>query len=112
MRRIVDRFYDLMDADPAYAELCAIHAPDLAPMRHSLAGFLTAWTGGPRYWFEENPGKCMMSAHSGIRMTGQSAAQWAEAMQRAVADIAPEDAEIADLLAARLGQMAKAMGGA
>lgn len=112
IRRIVDRFYDLMEADPAYAELRSLHAADLAPMRHSLAGFLTAWTGGPRHWFEENPGKCMMSAHSGIRMTARSATQWAEAMERAVADTATQDAEIAELFAARLGQMAKAMGGA
>jgi hemoglobin len=112
IRKIVHRFYDLMDADPAYAELRAIHAPDLAPMRHSLAGFLTAWTGGPRHWFEENPGKCMMSAHSGISMNARSAAQWAEAMQRAVADTSPQDAEIAQLFASRLAQMARAMGGA
>ena len=74
IRRIVDRFYDLMDQDPAYAELRALHAPDLGPMRHSLSGFLNAWAGGPRDWFEENPGKCMMSAHKGIAIAPATAA--------------------------------------
>ena len=42
IQRIVERFYDLMEQDPAYAELRALHAPDLSPMRRSLALFLAA----------------------------------------------------------------------
>ena len=53
LRAIVNRFYDLMDEDPAYAGLRAMHAEDLAPMRQSLTGFLTGWSGGPRDWFAE-----------------------------------------------------------
>ncbi len=63
MQAIVDRFYDLMDNDPAYAELRAMHAPDLTRMRGELARFLAGWAGGPRDWFEDNPGRCMMSVH-------------------------------------------------
>ncbi len=84
--RIVDRFYDLMESDPAYAELRAMHQPDLTPMRRSLTGFLGAWFGGPRQWFVENPGKCMMSMHRGIAITASSAEQWTGAMARALAD--------------------------
>ena len=109
LQRIVDRFYDLMDSDPSYTALRAMHAPDLAPMRRSLAGFLVAWCGGPRDWFEENPGKCMMSAHSGFVIGPDTADQWAEAMLRAVVEIAPADSEIAHLFAGRLGQIARAM---
>ena len=36
MQAVCARFYDLMDSDPAYAELRAMHAADLAPMRNSL----------------------------------------------------------------------------
>mgnify|MGYP002130895865 CR=1 FL=1 len=61
MQAITERFYDLMDRDPAYAELRAIHAADLAPMRAALPRFLAGWAGGPRDWFEANPGKCMVS---------------------------------------------------
>ena len=110
IRRIVDRFYDLMDQDPAYAELRALHAPDLGPMRHSLSGFLNAWAGGPRDWFEENPGKCMMSAHKGIAIAPATAAQWAEAMNRAIADCGPENRELGTEMADMLSRMARAMG--
>ena len=109
LQAITDRFYDLMDTDPAYAELRAMHAADLGPMRRSLALFLAAWTGGPRDWFEENPGRCMMSAHRPYKITPAVAGQWADAMQRAIADVAPPDAELAKAMAGVLGDMALGM---
>jgi len=106
---ITDRFYDLMDSDPAYARLRAMHAPDLTYMRRSLAGFLAGWSGGPRDWWVANPGKCMMSAHRDFSIDGEVAAQWADAMKRAIADVAPADGEIADALGDVLARMANGM---
>ena len=40
VRTLVDRFYDLMEQEPAYAELRAIHADDLTDMRAQLPLFL------------------------------------------------------------------------
>ena len=110
VRRVVDRFYDLMDADAEYAELRLLHAPDLSPMRDSLTGFLTAWLGGPRDWFDERPGRCMMSAHRGVAITEASARQWADAMSRAVLDRV-EERELAQKLAQALSSMALSMSG-
>lgn len=86
VRRFVDRFYDLMDSDPAYAGLRALHATDLGPMRASLSDFLIAWLGGPRRWFDERPGTCIMSAHSNFAIGRDVAGQWTHAMSRALAD--------------------------
>lgn len=110
VRSVVDRFYDLMDADADYVELRSLHAADLAPMRASLTGFLTAWLGGPRDWFDERPGRCMMSAHRGVAITETSARQWADAMNRAVLDRV-EDREFAQNLAQALASMALSMAG-
>jgi hemoglobin len=109
LRRITDRFYDLMEQDPAYAALRAMHAADLAPMRESLPGFLAGWAGGPREWFDANPGKCMMSMHKPFAITRKTAGQWADCMTRAIADTAPEDTEIATALTDVLAQMARGM---
>jgi hemoglobin len=109
MQAITDRFYDLMEQDPAYAELRAIHAGDLSVMRQSLPLFLAGWAGGPRDWFEANPGKCMMSAHGGIAITRDTAGQWAEAMTRAIATSEVADREIAQAMADVLARMAKGM---
>ncbi|HEX7752275.1 MAG TPA: group II truncated hemoglobin [Novosphingobium sp.] len=108
VRRVVDRFYDLMDADADYAELRSLHAQDLAPMRDSLTGFLTAWLGGPRDWFDERPGRCMMSAHKGVAITEASARQWADAMSRAVLD-SVEEGDLVEKLAQALSGMALSM---
>ena len=109
MRAITDRFYDLMDQDPAYAELRAIHAADLTEMRAQLPLFLAGWAGGPRDWFEANPGKCMMSAHGGIPITRATAGQWTEAMTRAIAEVEVADREIADAMTDVLSRMARGM---
>jgi hemoglobin len=109
LRAITDRFYDLMDQDPAFAELRAMHAADLTFMRQSLPQFLMGWAGGPRDWFEANPGKCMMSAHSGFAIDRQTAGQWCEAMRRAIAETEVADRAIGDAMADVLERMARGM---
>jgi len=104
---IANRFYDLMEADPAYADLRSMHARDLGPMRESLAGFLIGWSGGPRDWFAS--GKCMMSLHRGLPIARATADQWAAAMRRAIADVAPADKVMADALAGALEEIAGSM---
>ncbi len=109
-RAICERFYDLMDGDPAYAQLRALHAADLAPMRASLPLFLAGWAGGPRDWFEANPGRCMMSVHKPFTITKAVAGQWAEAMRRAIADVAPQPADMAEAMSKVLCDLASRMG--
>ena len=109
LQEICERFYDLMEQEPAYAELRAMHAADLGFMREALPQFLAGWAGGPRDWFEANPGKCMMSMHAPFPIGRQTASQWAEAMTRAIADTKVADREIADAMADVLSRMAKGM---
>ena len=109
MRRITERFYDLMETESGYAALRARHAPDLTAMRASLPLFLAGWAGGPRDWWNANPGKCMMSMHAPFTIDTITARQWAEAMRRAIADARPPDQQIAAALAGVLEQMALGM---
>jgi hemoglobin len=108
VQALVDRFYDLMDEDPGFADLRAMHAADLTPMRRSLAGFLTAWLGGPRDWFAEHPGKCMMSVHGGLAIDQDVACQWVDAMRLAIAEKVG-DPDLACRMADALEGMAMAM---
>jgi hemoglobin len=107
IRAIVDRFYDLMETDPAYAGLRALHAPDLGPMRSSLADFLTAWSGGPRDWFEKRPGACVMSAHRNIAIDVSTRDLWVHAMGRAIDEHL--EPQLAASMIEALGRMATAM---
>ncbi|MFC6620582.1 group II truncated hemoglobin [Novosphingobium panipatense] len=106
---ICNRFYDLMEQDPAYAELRAMHAPDLDPIRRSFPKFLAGWAGGPRDWFDSNPGRCMVSLHKPFVINPAVAAQWAEAMQRAIADVAPQPAAMATAMGEALATLARGM---
>jgi Truncated hemoglobins len=110
VRALVERFYDLMEQDPRFAQLRAIHAPDLTPMRDSLTGFLTAWLGGPRDWFTQHPGTCIMSAHRQIGFGAVETRQWTQAMAQALADTGVNEA-LADKMNAAFSRMGQAMQG-
>lgn len=108
VRKIVDRFYDLMDEEPAYGRLRAMHATDLTPMRSSLSGFLNAWLGGPRDWFAEHPGVCVMSAHARLDVDAETAEQWVDAMRRAIYESTVE-ADLGARMSEALTSMARGM---
>ena len=52
VRVLVDRFYDLMDLEPAYAGIRALHPPTLEGSRDKLHWFLCGWLGGPNLYIE------------------------------------------------------------
>ncbi len=47
VRALVDRFYDLMDLEPAFAGIRALHPATLEGSRDKLHWFLCGWLGGP-----------------------------------------------------------------
>ena len=107
---LVQRFYDLMESNPAYAELRSIHADDLTEIRESLTDFLVAWMGGPRDWFDRKPGACIMSAHAAMRGIDETTArQWMGCMRDAAADLAAQDPQLAESMLASMQSMGKTM---
>jgi hemoglobin len=47
VRKLVDRFYDLMDTLPEAQGIRALHPESLAGSREKLFMFLSGWLGGP-----------------------------------------------------------------
>jgi hemoglobin len=85
VRRLVDAFYDRMQASPAYARLRAMHAADLSPMRERLADWLDMWMGGPTDYAARHPGRgCIASAHRPFRIDAEAAGQWLSCMREAL----------------------------
>lgn len=80
------RFYEVMDHNPAYAALRAMHGQDLEPVEKAFAGFLSGWLGGPRDWLAARDGFCIMSRHAGMGITQKTAQQWLDAMREAMND--------------------------
>ena len=46
VRQLVDRFYDLMDLEPVYAGIRALHPSELDGSRDKLFWFLCGWLAG------------------------------------------------------------------
>jgi hemoglobin len=110
IQHMVDSFYDLMEAEPRFARLRALHQADLLPMREKLGDFLTAWMGGPRDWFDKNPGACMMSAHAAIPgIDRETAEQWIACMTRAARAIVVQDPDLAASMLDSMATMCRAM---
>lgn len=104
---LVNSFYDLIETDPAYARLRALHDPDLDPVRHGLTRFLVGWLGGPRDWF--SGGKCIMGLHRKFPIDRELADEWSLAMKAAIAVQNWADVRLAEQLGDALGDMADAM---
>lgn len=107
VRRVVDRFYDIMDTDPGAARIRAMHAKDLTPMRERLYEFLSGWLGGPALYFQRPEHKCIRSAHSPFAIGEVERDEWMMCMRRALKDCnVPE--EVRDMIDAPLMRMCEA----
>lgn len=52
VRALVERFYDVMDAEPDFAVIRRLHPPELANARNRLYWYLSGWLGGPNLYIE------------------------------------------------------------
>lgn len=86
VRRIVDRFYDIMDSAPKAARIRAMHAADLAPMRERLFEFMSGWLGGPALYYQRPDAKCIVSAHRAFPIGAAERDAWMMCMRQALED--------------------------
>lgn len=98
LRRLVDRFYEVMDTDPRAATIRAMHGADLGPIREKLFEFLSGWLGGPPLYFQRAGSVCITHAHQPFAIGPAERDQWVMCMRQAMIDvgIAPETRELLD----------------
>jgi len=107
VRRIVDRFYDIMDSAPEAARIRALHADDLAPMRERLFEFLSGWLGGPPLYFRRPDHKCIVSAHQTFAIGAAERDAWMTCMRQALKDCGVAE-DLRTLLDQAFSRMAEA----
>ncbi len=105
---LINRFYDLMEQDPEFTALRAMHAIDLGPMREKLFDFLSGWLGGPPRYFERPDRTCIVSAHGPFAIGPRERDEWMACMRKALAAL-PLDARFAQALDAALTRTADAL---
>lgn len=97
VRALVDRFYDLMDLEPVYAELRAAHGTSLEEARDKLFWFLSGWLGGPNLYIERFGHPRLRARHLPFRIGIKERDQWVACMAQAMSDEAV-DADLAERL--------------
>ncbi len=83
---LVERFYDLMELDPAYRELRASHGASLDEARQKLAWFLTGWLGGPQHYIERFGHPRLKMRHMPFKIGIVERDQWLACMDQAMAE--------------------------
>jgi hemoglobin len=86
IRRLVDRFYDLMEERPDTRRIREMHPADLEISRDKLARFLCGWLGGPRRYSEKYGPIQIPRAHAHLAIEEPERDAWLSCMREALED--------------------------
>jgi hemoglobin len=108
IRRLVDRFYDLMDSAPEASHVRALHAISLKQSREKLFLYLTGWTGGPQVYTEKYGHPRLRARHMPFTIGARERDEWLWCMERAFAEQGVRG-EVHDMLWPKIRQLADFM---
>ncbi len=84
VRRLVERFYQLMDELPEARAIRAMHPPDLGPSKEKLFWFLSGWLGGPPLYAEHYGPPRLRQKHLPFPIDAAARDAWMACMKRAL----------------------------
>lgn len=84
VRRLVECFYDLMESNPAYAGIRALHAKNLRVSREKQFAFLSGWLGGPALYIEQYGHPRLRARHLPFPIGESERDQWIACMTEAM----------------------------
>jgi hemoglobin len=90
---LVERFYDLMDLEPAYAALRAVHGTDLVKARQHLFWFLCGWLGGPQHYTDRFGHPRLRARHMPFPIGILERDQWLACMDQAMGETGVPEAQ-------------------
>ena len=89
---LVERFYDLMDLEPAYAQLRAVHGTSLDNARQRLFWFLCGWLGGPQHYTDRFGHPKLRMRHMPFTIGIKERDQWLACMDQAMRETGVDEA--------------------
>ena len=84
VRALVDRFYDLMELEPRFAELRSVHPSTLDGSRDKLFWFLSGWLGGPDHYISRFGHPRLRARHLPYPIGIRERDQWLACMGQAM----------------------------
>jgi hemoglobin len=91
VRRLVNRFYDLMDTLPEAKDIRDFHQQDLSRARELLFEFLSGWLGGPPLFVQKHGHPRLRQRHFLIPIGIKERDQWLLCMYQAMQDVGVDD---------------------
>jgi len=91
LRELVDRFYDLMDLEPEFAGIRALHPLTLDGSRDKFYWFLSGWTGGPSLYIERFGHPRLRARHLPFPIASSERDQWLRCMAWAMQDVGVDE---------------------
>lgn len=86
VRRLVQRFYALMDELPEAYGIRQMHPEDLSGSAESLFLFLSGWFGGPPLFMQQRGHPRLRMRHAPYAITPQARDEWMLCMRQALAE--------------------------
>ena len=87
VRRIVDRFYDLMSELPETQGILAMHPTDLTDSRNKLFKFLSGFWGGPSLYIREYGHPMLRARHLPFSIGESERDQWLLCMNGSIDEL-------------------------
>ena len=87
LRELVDRFYDLMELEPEFAAIRAMHPTPTDSSRDKLYWFLSGWTGGPSLYIERFGHPRLRARHLPFAIGVAERDQWLRCMDMAMQEV-------------------------
>ncbi len=92
VRRLVKRFYELMDTLPEAYGIRKLHQTDLSSAEEKLFMFLCGWLGGPQLYVENYGHPRLRARHLPFPIGSDAAEQWMLCMRTAMAEVIDDEA--------------------
>ena len=87
VRELVERFYDLMELEPGYAQLRKVHGSTLESAREKLHLFLSGWLGGPSLYTDRFGHPMLRARHMPFAIGTVERDQWMACMVQAMKEV-------------------------
>ena len=108
IRRLVERFYDLMETTPDGQAARAIHAADLAPSREKLFMYFSGWLGGPPLFTDRYGHPMLRRRHLHAPIATPEIESWLACFRQAWAETV-DDPPLTEVLMPQIENLARHM---
>ena len=86
VRKLVHRFYELMDELPEAYQVRKLHPDSLAGSEQNLFEYLSGWFGGPTMYTDKKGHPRMRQRHAPYAVTPEAKDEWMLCMKQSLAE--------------------------